>query len=134
MLYLDYAIIFYLCLILHLFANCSDIQTIVRNWRLHDYLFLLGSLFLVSDCFLLTLTSAGVVFGALTTEGKAQTVTDAAIAADVHQSLDVHLDFGTEGALDLVLIVDDVTQGVLFVVGPILNLLVFVDAGFCQDL
>ena len=55
---------------------------------------------LVSDCFLLTLASTGIVFGALTTEGQTETVADTAIAADIHQSLDVHLDFGAEGALD----------------------------------
>ena len=61
-------------------------------------------------------------------------MTDAAVAADIHQSLDVHLDFGAEGAFHFVLIVDDVAEGVLLVVGPILHLLAFVDTGLGQNL
>ena len=95
---------------------------------------LLGSFLFVSDCFLLTLTSTGVVLGALTTQRKTETVTDAAIAANVHQSFDVHLNFGTEGTFDFVLIVDDGAEGVLFIIGPVLHFLVLVDAGFCQNL
>jgi hypothetical protein len=61
-------------------------------------------------------------------------MTDATIAANIHQSLDVHLNFGTESAFYFILIVDDVTKGVLLIVSPVLNFLVFVDAGFCQNL
>ena len=54
--------------------------------------FLLGRLLLVSDSLLLTLPRTGVVLGALSTDRETDTMTDSAIATDVHQSLDVHLD------------------------------------------
>ena len=105
------------------------------NPRLGRYnLDLLGSFLLVSDCFLLTLASAGVVLGALSAEGETKTVTDTTVATDIHQSLDVHLHLGAECAFHFVLIVDDVAEGVLLVIGPVLHLLAFVDAGLGQDL
>ena len=51
--------------------------------------FLLGRLLLVGNGLLAALAGTGIVLGALSADGKSDTVTDAAIAADIHQSLDV---------------------------------------------
>ena len=61
-------------------------------------------------------------------------MTDTTVAANIHETLDVHLNFRTKGTFHLILIVDDGTQSVLFVIGPILYLLVLVDTSLGQDL
>ena len=61
-------------------------------------------------------------------------MTDASVAADVHQTLDVHLNFTAEFTFSLVLVRNDVTDVVLLFVSPILNLLGRLDACFAQDL
>ena len=53
--------------------------------------FLLGRLLLVSDSLLLTLPRTGVVLGALSTDRETDTVADATVATDIHQTLDVQL-------------------------------------------
>ena len=47
-----------------------------------------------------TFTGSGIVLGVLSAHGEASTVTQAAIASDIHESFDVHLNFGAEGAFD----------------------------------
>jgi hypothetical protein len=55
--------------------------------------FLFGDLFLVRNRFTLTLSRARIVLGTLTTKWQTITVTDATLATNIHQSLDVHLSF-----------------------------------------
>ena len=95
---------------------------------------LFSSFLFVSNSFLAALAGAGVVLGALTAHGKAVAVTDAAVATDVHQSLDVHLDGRTELALDLVLLVDEVTDECHLLVVPVSDLDVVVDTALVKDL
>ena len=98
------------------------------------HLVLLGRFLLVGDSLLLTLPRTGVVLGALSTDRETDTMTDSAIATDVHQSLDVHLDGGTELSLDLVFLVDEVTdQGNLLVI-PVTDLDVVADTALVEDL
>ena len=61
-------------------------------------------------------------------------MTDATIAADVHQTLDVHLNFTAEFTFSLILVRNDVTDGILLFVGPILNFLGRFNACLAQDL
>ena len=98
------------------------------------HLVLLGRFLLVGDSLLLTLPRTGIVLGALSTDREADTMADTAIATDVHQSLDVHLDGGTELSLDLVFLVDEVTdQGNLLVI-PVTDLDVVADTALVEDL
>src|SRR6202045_1462740 len=52
------------------------------------------------------LARAGVGMGALTTHRQPAAMAQAAIAAEVHQTLDVHADFATKIALDQIVAVD----------------------------
>ena len=98
------------------------------------HLVLLGRFLLVGDSLLLTLPRTGIVLGALSTDREADTMADTAIATDVHQSLDVHLDGGTEFSLDLVFLIDEVTdQGNLLVI-PVTDLDVVADTALVEDL
>ena len=63
---------------------------------------LFSSFLLISNCFLAALACAGVVLCALSADGEAIAVTDAAIAADIHQTLDVELDLAAQITFDLV--------------------------------
>jgi len=60
-------------------------------------------------------------------------VTQAAVAADVHQTLDVRRYLRAQNALGFVLRSDDGTDGARLLVGPVLYLLVQVDTGLRQD-
>lgn len=57
----------------------------------HNFQGLLGCLLLVSDGLLSTFAGASVILGALTAYRKAYTMTDSAIAAYIHQSLDIKM-------------------------------------------
>src|SRR5690606_25384727 len=54
---------------------------------------------LLADRFPRALTGAGVGFGALTAQRQAATMTDATVAAQIHQPLDIHVGFPTQVAL-----------------------------------
>src|SRR5690606_10641887 len=69
----------------------------------------------------------------LTANRKAFSVTQAAIAADVHEALDAQLNFRLEHTFDLVLFGNDGPDGIGFLVCPILYLFVPIDVGFSQD-
>ena len=61
-------------------------------------------------------------------------MTNATIATDIHQSLDVQRDFTAEVALNLVLGCYHLTDLTSLVVGPVTNLLVLVDTSLLQNL
>ena len=94
---------------------------------------LFSSFLLVSNSFLAALAGAGIVLGALTAHGETIAVTDAAIATDVHQSLDVHLDLATQVTLYLIFVTDDLTNSCCLGIGPILNAGVLVDTSLLED-
>jgi len=48
-------------------------------------------------------------------------VTDTALASDIHQSLDVHLSFGTEFPFHFYIVGDPVTDFLKLIIRPILN-------------
>ena len=74
-------------------------------------------------CLLYTSARTGIVLRALTADRKTDTVADAAVATDVHQSLDVQLNGRAELAFDLEsLLGDGVTDRGDLVVAPLLNL------------
>lgn len=61
-------------------------------------------------------------------------MTHTAIATDVHQSLDVQLNFGAEVTLDLVFSTNDLTDLGCLVVVPVLYFQVSVNAGLVRIL
>ena len=98
------------------------------------HLFLLGRLLRVGNGLLAALPGTGVVLGALSADGEAVAVTDASVATDIHETLDVHLDGGAEFALDLVVLADLVTDGSDLLVVPLAHLDAIIDAAFVKDL
>jgi hypothetical protein len=91
--------------------------------------FLLGYLLLAGDSAAWALLGAGVGVRTLSTNRKSAAVTDATVAADVHEALDVHRDFGAERSLDAKILFDRLTQTVDVRVIQIANTLFGVDAG-----
>ena len=91
------------------------------------------SFLLVSNCFLATLASASVVLSALTANGKTVTVTDATVATDVHEALDVKLDLAAEVTFHFVIAADYFADFSCLSVSPILNLDVNVDTGLLKN-
>ena len=94
---------------------------------------LFGCLFLAGHRLALALTSARIVLGALTTNRQTFAVTQATVAANIHQSLDVELNLRAQHAFGFVLPGDDVTDIGRFRFRPILDLFVDVNASFNQD-
>ena len=60
-------------------------------------------------------------------------MTNAAIAADVHEALDVHRDFGAQGALDAKILLDRLPKLVGIGIAQIANTLLGVDAGRLEN-
>src|SRR5699024_5439266 len=101
----------------------------------HNSLRLLSCLFLVSDGLLTAFARAGIVLGRLAANGQSQTMTDAAVAAYIHQSLDIELHGRTALALDLdAHLGDRRTDGAHLIVVPILNFEVVADTGGLENL
>ena len=59
---------------------------------------------------------------------------DTTVATDVHQSLDVELDFGAQIPFDLVLGTDHLTDSGSLVIGPVLYLDIAIDPSLIEDL
>ena len=90
--------------------------------------------FLVCDRLLLSLAGAGVVLGALTANRKTQTVTDAAVATDIHQTFDIQLNDGTAFALHLdAHFGNGRTDCADLLVVPLLDLGIVTDAALIED-
>src|SRR5256885_2195070 len=70
---------------------------------------------------------------ALPPHGQATAMANAAIRANVHQSLDVHGDFGAQRAFDFVVALDHLTQLVDVGVGEIANPKRCVDSRLAED-
>ena len=58
---------------------------------------------------------------------------NATIGADVHQALDVHRDFGAQGAFDFVIALNHLTELVDVRVSEVANTQRRIDASFTQD-
>src|SRR6266581_5129800 len=81
---------------------------------------LFHSLFLLAgDCFGGTFAGPRIGMGALTAHRQAASVTQAPVAAEIHQPLDVHGDFTPQIALDHVVTVDHFAQLQDFLVGQL---------------
>src|SRR6185437_15759457 len=68
---------------------------------------LLGHFLLAGDRLGRPLAGAGIGVGALAANGEVLAVTKAAIAAQIHQPLDVHRHFAAKVAFDVIVAVDD---------------------------
>src|SRR5271154_2647028 len=88
---------------------------------------LLGDLLLAGDRPGRTLAGARIGVGALAVDRQALAMTQAAIAAQIHQALDIHGDVAAQIALDLIVSVDDFADAENLVVCQ------FVDATLRRD-
>ena len=61
-------------------------------------------------------------------------MTDSAIASDIHKTLDVQLDGGTELTLDSVLAADDLTDCSNLLIVPVAALYTIIDAALVKNL
>src|SRR2546430_13872885 len=86
------------------------------------------------DPALRALAGAGVGVGALAAHGQTLAVAQAAVAAQVHQPLDVQAHLAAEVALDLVVLVEALADAVDLVVGQVLGPLGRIDLGEGADL
>src|SRR5690606_331070 len=86
------------------------------------------SFFLVRNSLTLPFPGTRVVLGTLTANREVFTVTQPAVTADIHQSLDIQLHLRTKRTLHLDLLIDDVTNSTQLFVVPILNLHIVTDA------
>src|SRR5882724_12492289 len=82
-------------------SGCSGVGVVIL---------LLGHLLLAGDGTARPLLGAGVGMRALAADRQAAPVADAPVAADVHQPLDVHCDFGSQRTLDLYAALDHLPQ------------------------
>src|SRR5262249_28222227 len=80
------------------------------------------------------LTGASVCVSTLSSHRQPASVSESAIAADVHHSLDVHLSLLSQIAFDHSLRVDDVAYAVHLVLAKLLDSLIDADAGFAEYL
>src|SRR5438874_9968381 len=94
---------------------------------------LLGHLLLADDCAAWSLLGTGIGVRTLTTNWKSTAMTNAAVAPDVHQALDVHRDLGAERALNANILLDRLTQTVGVRIVQIANSLLGVDSGRFQN-
>jgi hypothetical protein len=72
--------------------------------------------------------------GPLAPNRQSAPVPQAAIAAQVHQALDVHGDFRTQVTFHLVMRINDLPDGVDLAFGKIVALGVPIDTGLIEDL
>src|SRR5699024_1832501 len=91
-------------------------------------------LLLVRNGLLRALAGTRVGLGALAADRQAATVTQAAVAADFNQALDIQTDFAAQVALNIVVAVDHFTQLSGFFFGQVLYAGVRIDTGLLQDL
>jgi hypothetical protein len=76
------------------------------------------------------LSRTGVGPGALPPNGKSSAVSEAPVASDVHQSLDVHANIGPEVTFDGKFPVDDLTEPVEFFFVKLPDFFIHIDARF----
>ena len=93
---------------------------------------LFSSLFLISNGFLSTFTGACIVLGALSSHRKTNSVTHSTITTDIHQTLNVQLDFRTEITLHFVLSTNDLTNLGSLVIGPVFHFQASIYASLIQ--
>ncbi len=60
-------------------------------------------------------------------------MTDATVTTDIHQTLDVQLNLGTEVTLYLIFSTDDLTDSCSLIIRPILNLYILINVSLLQD-
>src|SRR3954468_23177540 len=94
---------------------------------------LLGDFLLAGDSAAWTLLGAGVGVCALTTNWETPAVTNPAVAADVHESLDVHRDLGAQGALDTKVFLDRLAKPIHVGIVQVANSLLGIDVGRLQN-
>jgi hypothetical protein len=94
----------------------------------------LGRLSLAGDGSPGALPRSRIGFGPLTSGGQAAPMTQPTITPDVHQALDVHVDFPAETALDLVAGLDDVAELIQLLLSESVHARLGIDAGLLEYL
>src|SRR5947207_15796747 len=81
-----------------------------------------------------TFSGARICMSALPSDRKSSPMTQATVAADVHQAFDVHLYLLAQIAFDAALLIDDRSNAVNFLFRQLANALINADPGLSQDL
>src|ERR1700733_15211775 len=81
-----------------------------------------------------TLARARVGMGALTAHRQSAAMTQAAIAAEVHQPLDVHAGLATQVAFDQIVAVDHFANLQHFLIAPLIDAAIFGNLDLLHDL
>src|SRR5205807_3262185 len=89
---------------------------------------------LTDDSALGALARTGVGVGTLATDGQSLAMAQAAIAAQIHQPLDVQAHLAAEVALDLVALLERLADAVDLVLGEVLGPLIGIDLRLLADL
>ena len=116
--------------LLRQFAESDVAETLLRStlsWRSDSDLLLRRCLPAAGHSPAGPLPRAGIGSGALAVHRQAAAMADAAVAADLHQPLDVQVHLAPQVALDRVLTVDDLAQAADLVLGQITHARVRVD-------
>ena len=95
---------------------------------------LFSSFFLISNGFLSTLTSTSIVLSALASYRKTNTVTDTTVATNIHQTLDIQLNFRTKITFYFILSSNDLTNLTCLIISPVFYFQVSVNTCFVQNL
>src|SRR5262249_3086187 len=93
----------------------------------------LDGLLLAGDGSRRALAGPRIGVGALTVNGQAFAVTQAAIAAEVHQPLNVHRGFAAQVAFDLIVAIDDLADPDDIVIGQLIDARRASDTGLVAD-
>ena len=117
--------------LLHNFALTTALYNFLCSFCSHYISLLL--LLLVRNGLLRALAGTCVGLGALTANRQATAMTQAAVAADLNQTLDVEADLTAQVTLYGVAVLDALTQLCCFFLSQILNAGVRVDTGLGQD-
>ena len=106
----------------------------VRTYLLLSHGLLTSLLLLAADLLARTLAGTGIRVRALAANGQAATMTQTAIAADLHQALHVLRNLAMQVAFDLEVLLDVVAQLREVFLGEVLHADVGIDAGIGDDL
>src|SRR4030088_1866915 len=105
-----------------------------RNYSPTPYSLFAKLFLLAGDRLGRALARARVGMGALTAHRQSATMTQAAVAAEIHQTLDVHAGLATQIAFDHVVAVDHFTNLQNFLIAQLRNATVIGNLDLLQDL
>jgi len=109
---------------------CNLLQT--GNCQLLNCYFL-ATFFLPATVLRLSFPGTTVGTGTLATDRQSFTMTQPAVAGNIQQTLNIHLGFTAQCTFGLEFVVDNITNGCLLIIIPLVHFLVKINAGLAQD-